>query len=99
MLSSVFFNFSSATSPRETVQRRAIFFLRPMLVPSGVSIGQSLPQCVGCNARASKFSCVDVNNELTLRRCEYADKMLLRSMFWLIPFLPPVQLPVASALL
>ena len=36
-----------------------------LLVPSGVSIGQSLPRCVGCSSLASKFSCED-DNGLTI---------------------------------
>jgi len=38
-----FLSFSSATSPREMLVMSARFFLSPMLVPSGVSIGHNLP--------------------------------------------------------
>ena len=47
----------------------ARFFLSPMFVPSGVSMGQSLPKCVLCSLRASKFSCVDESGLTT--RCRW----------------------------
>jgi len=43
-----------------------MFFLSPIGVPSGVSIGHNLPQCVAWISLASKFSCVADNNETTL---------------------------------
>src|SRR3989344_7978077 len=76
----------------------ARFFLNPIGVPSGVSIGHNRPICVQCNALASKFSWLVLNKLTTLCRCELVDKKFVLSMFWLTPCLPPGQLPVAMAL-
>src|SRR3989344_870711 len=77
----------------------ARFFLNPIGVPSGVSIGHNLPKCVLCKALASKFSWELVNKETTLCKFDIVAKLLVLSIFWLTPFLPPTHTPVAIALL
>src|SRR3989338_8307426 len=74
------------------------FFRRPILVPSGVSMGQSLPKWVGWSSRASKFSCDADNGETT--RCKWLNvsRKLRRWIRWEIPFLPPTHVPVAIEL-
>src|SRR3989344_5970985 len=63
---------SSSGVSCEMVQSNARFFRRPMFVPSGVSMGQSLPRCVGWSSLASKFSCEEDNGETT--RCRWLRK-------------------------
>src|SRR3989344_4559716 len=79
----------------DTEQSNARFFLRPIFVPSGVSIGHNLPRWVLCNARASKFSWLALNGETIRCKCDIDAVKFALSILCEIPFLPPTHVPVA----
>ena len=73
----------------------AAFFTRPQFCPSGVSDGHSLPHCVGCRSRASKWGWLLVSEEVILLRCDMADMLVVLSRSCDTPARPPTQFPVA----
>ena len=83
--------------PSEISMMRAAFFTRPQFCPSGVSDGHSLPHCVGCRSRASKWGWLLVRDDVTLLRCDVADMFDVLSNNCDTPARPPTQFPVASA--
>ena len=62
------YSYNPLGNMMKIVHNNERFFLKPMFVPSGVSIGHSLPRCVECNSRASKFSWLALNGLTTLCR-------------------------------
>jgi len=76
-----------------------MFLTRPQFGPSGVSLGHILPQWVGWRSLASKWGCVLESGERTLLKWENLDIKFVSSISWLIPILPPGQVPVAIAYL
>ena len=65
---------SSSLSSPEIVHSNERFFLNPMFVPSGVSMGHNLPKWVECSSLASKFSCDALNGLTTLCKCDKFSK-------------------------
>src|SRR5512137_1915309 len=75
----------------------AAFLTRPQFCPSGVSLGHSLPHCVGCRSLASKCGWLLVSGDVTRLRCDRALMFDVLSSSCDTPALPPTQLPVAKA--
>ena len=58
----------SGLTPTEIDEDNARFLTRPQFEPSGVSLGHSRPQWVGCRSRASKLGWLLLSGDWSLRR-------------------------------